>query len=75
MYEITTNTEPATERCSSMKVGDLAVLVGTEDDGEIILRHYEGFVSLSDPQATWGMHMDLPCRKLKPGTVITLTVK
>ena len=42
---------------SYMEAGDIAVIKTSRYAGQLILRTYEGFVSLSDPGHTWEEHM------------------
>lgn len=55
-----------------MKTGD----VGRSVEGEIILRHYGGFVSLSDPQNNWGENFSQILSQIYPkGTKIEMEVE
>ena len=61
-----------------MRVGDIGIVTkwGERDDyvGHVILRHYEGYVSLTNPQKTWsGPGTDCRVRLLRPGTTLTVT--
>ena len=59
-----------------LKTGDLLEIVEGSFKGEIILKTYECFVQLSDPNNTWGLGTPgLIGRKLLPGERITLIVE
>ncbi len=59
-----------------LEIGDLLEIVEGSFKGEIILKTYECFVMLSDPNNTWNLSTSgLLGRKLLPGESITLTVE
>jgi hypothetical protein len=60
---------------SETKIGDLMILYyGSDHVGEILLRVYEGLVSLSNPRNTWvGVPYELLVTLLEPGDKVTLT--
>ena len=59
-----------------LKIGDLLEITTGDYEGEIILKTYECFVRLSDPNNTWSLNTPgLLGRKLLPGESITLTVE
>ena len=59
-----------------LEIGDLLEIVEGDYKGEIILKTYECFVQLSDPNNTWGLGTPgLIGRKLLPGESITLIVE
>lgn len=59
-----------------LKIGDLLEIVAGDYKGEIILKTYECFVQLSDPNNTWSLGTPgLIGRKLLPGERITLIVE
>ena len=59
-----------------LEIGDLLEIVEGSFKGEIILKTYECFVQLSDPNNTWNLSTSgLLGRKLLPGESITLTVE
>ncbi|KKN00558.1 hypothetical protein LCGC14_1136680 [marine sediment metagenome] len=76
MYEITKILGEARTStiASELKVGELAEIVGISYKG-ILLRTFEGFVSLTSPGHTWGKDCALEVEKLTPGTIVQLEVK
>jgi hypothetical protein len=38
----------------------------------VILRTYVGYVSLNNPEMTWGLRLNIMGRKLNPGESVTL---
>ena len=59
-----------------LKIGDLLEIVIGDYKGEIILKTYECFVLLSNPNNTWSLDTPgLIGRKLLPGERITLIVE
>ena len=62
-----------------LEVGELAEVLEGTDRGSILLRMYNGLVSLTDPQRIWTGHsVDMLPRfrvkKLAIGTIVRLTV-
>lgn len=56
----------------NLKIGEYGMY-----SGQVVVRYYGGLVSLSDPNNSWCFSTsssDFKCRKLNPGTVITITV-
>ena len=59
-----------------LEIGDLLEIVTGDYKGEIILKTYECFVQLSDPNNTWSLGTcGILGRKLLPGESITLIVE
>lgn len=60
-----------------MKIGQLAYI--REDKhpflGHIILRHYSGYVSLTDPQRSWSDFPRLDVQIIEKGTELTFEVE
>lgn len=77
MIKTEITTEPTLRLTGDMVVGDIAVIteMGCSQQGEIILRYWDGFVSLSSPKNNWGAVTDVEVRILPKGTVVTLTVE
>ena len=76
MYELTripVSIEDSIPACN-LKVGELGEIVGLNYKG-ILLRTFEGLVSLSDPTHTWGKDCTLDVKRLPRGTVVQLKVK
>ena len=48
-----------------MKIGQIAKI----DDGTIIMKMYDGFVSLTDPKVTWDEILDVSAEPLQNGTM------
>lgn len=62
-----------TYTASEMKCGQIAVVTGGHYSGAVILRHWAGFVSLSNPENNWDKKiLDLNVTILPPGTKIEL---
>lgn len=57
------------------KSGDVGVIVSGSWEGKHILRTYEGFVLLEDPELTWQKTADFPVQQLSKGTKIILEVE
>ena len=61
-------------KANNLQVGELAEIV--EDfPGEIVLKHFEGMVSLTSPNHTWSNDCTLEVRRFPVGTIIKLKVK
>ncbi len=63
-----------------MVIGDLAVIVEhplTAPVGQIVLRAFDCFISLTDPSMQWALSWTTQgkLRRLTPGDSVTLTVK
>ncbi|KKL56071.1 hypothetical protein LCGC14_2249090 [marine sediment metagenome] len=76
MYELTKipscvedNIIPACD----LKVGELGEIVGLSYEG-ILLRTFEGIVSLTAPNHTWDKDCTLDVKKLTRGTIVQLKV-
>lgn len=61
---------PAYRSIKEVPIGAFAKIVGTDAVG---LRTYDGFVSLTNPQSTWGMAGGIDLELLPKGTTVTLT--
>lgn len=56
-----------------MKIGDVGALLGSK---EVILKHYGGLVSLSNPANNWGLGIELDVIRIYPkGTKIEMEVE
>ncbi len=76
MYELTrvpVSVEDSISACD-LKVGELGEIVGISYKG-ILLRTFDGVVSLSDPAHTWRKGCSLTVKRLPRGTVVQLKVK
>jgi len=58
-----------------MKIGDIGKVDDDMYRGDIVIRTYEGLVSLSNVQRVWSREVPLEVRLLEPGSAIALTVK
>lgn len=60
-----------------MKIGEVAEIVGGFMNGRVIMRSYDGLVSLNQPGYTWPVSDHAPAfevRVFPKGTKITLTI-
>ena len=59
---------------SMLKIGEMmeVTMEPCKSKGEIILRTYDSYISLSNPRSTWGNKCTIEGRKLLPGESITL---
>jgi hypothetical protein len=71
-----TNAPQPTVFASSMNVGDIARVVDSSYNGEIVIRVYDALVSLSHPNHTWSdpNNNSLEVELLPAGSVVKLTV-
>lgn len=76
---VETEAEPVPS--TSMEIGEMGVIVDDEDSpgpykGHIILRIYDGAVSLNRPEATWmGRGWPFKVRRIKSTSALTLIAK
>lgn len=75
-YDINCDGLITTIAASDLSIGQLAVISvsGHPLSGHIVLRTYDGAVSLTDPEHTWYRDTSLQVIPLSSGTTITLTV-
>ena len=76
MYELTRipgSPEDSVPACD-LKVGELGEIVGLSYKG-ILLRTFDGLVSLTAPNHTWKADCTLDVKRLCPGTIVQLKVK
>jgi len=62
-----------------MKIGDIGIVHGPIEQGTVLLRTYEGLVSLGSPRSTWRTDSkydpNFPVRILKHGDTVILRVR
>jgi hypothetical protein len=61
-------------KAKDMCVGQVGEVLEHPYHGHLVLRSYDGFVSLDHPQITWTRACTLDVRVLPVGTKITLTL-
>ena len=64
---------PPTFNSKKLKIGEMMEVYDTSIPGQILLKTYDGIVSLNDPNQTWSSGTMLSGRKLLPGEEILLT--
>lgn len=57
----------------NLSVGEMAIINESEYLGHVIIRTFDGFVSLSNPNTTWQKNFNIMCKKLNSGESVTLT--
>ncbi len=67
--------EDVTQYAEGMEIGDLAVIVRDgRFKGQVILRHFGGWVSLTSPTVNWSAQLSAEVKILPSGTIVKLTV-
>ena len=76
MYDLTVDDKnPRKSRTSDMNTRDIGIITEGGYINNIILKTYDGFVSLSDPSVTWNSDPNVSVRLLKPGQKVILEIK
>lgn len=80
MYTLESDTQNESrsfDNTTGMKVGDVAIILSKASGylGHFLLRAYNGFIDLNDPQHTWEKGVFLEVKPVPKGTKIVLTVK